>query len=190
MERVSCLCLYGELRILLSLDQFPIYDPLCFRYCENFPRVASTWDFWRSTSSVTSSSLSTTTFSVTSLALSSLSSSAAHLRSSKWQCVQVPTVNCFLYTFIPFKFHLQFVTPFWIFWLQFHLCCPIPLSSVHSYKLSHGFIHKETGNTTRCLAMLCELNKDMLWPVTDQLWKKWCDWLPIMTHIINLHSDS
>ena len=146
--------------------------------------------FWRSTSSVTSLSLSTTTFSVTSLALSSLSSSAAHLRSSKGQCVQVPTVNCFLYTFIPFKFHLQFVIPFWIFLLQFHLCCQIPLSSVHSYKLSHGFIHKETGNTTRCLAMLCELNKDVPWPVTDQLWKKWCDWLPIMTHIINLHSDS
>lgn len=71
MERVSCLRLYGELHILLSLDQFPTYDPLCFQNCENFPRVASTWAIWRSTSSVSSSSLSTTTFSVTSLALSS-----------------------------------------------------------------------------------------------------------------------
>ena len=189
MERVSCLCLYEELHTLLSLGQFPTYDPLCFRYCK-FSKSCFNMRFlevhllcnifvfiYNHFLSYVTRSVLPEFFCFPSKVFQRAvcPSSQSQLLSLQLHSIQISLAVC--YHFLDFLLH-------------FYLCWPIPLSSVHSYKLSHGFIYEETGNTTRCLAMLCELNKDVLWPVTNQLWKKWCDWLPIMTHIINLHSDT
>ena len=184
-----CYFSYGEsifsmsLRRIVYLTKWISFQHfiLCtFNVMKNFQELLQCEIFARSTSSGTSSSFCYNTFSVMSLSLPSLSSSAAHVGSPKGRpCPSSHSQLLFLLLY-SIQISLPGCYHFLDFLLHFHLCWPIPLSNIHSYKLWHGFIHRERGNTTRRLAV-CELNKDVPWPITNRLWKKWCDWLLIMT---------
>lgn len=64
-----------------------------------------------------------------------------------------------------------------------------PFSIIHFLEILSGFItEKQAGNATTHFAV-CAWITDVLWPITNRLWKNWCDWSLVMMCICYLHTD-
>lgn len=168
------LCLDKFWYSFLSLDQLVTFYAWCFEWCETSLGVPF---FTSITSSGSSPSLLHSYFLCLQLQVYFCwVLLAAYQESLNSISVNTPLVSYFLYNSIYVWFAFWFQNDHFLFHCAFRVIGQFPFFIIHSCK-RHIDLPLGDKEETQLLTLLpvCE-QRGTLWPTTDRLRKKWCDW--------------